>query len=889
MPDIPAHFMLESSPQAEPAATVTHDSVRITVLTPRLLRMEFSPQAVFEDRASQVFWHRRQPVPQFKAGQEGGQLWVETAELRLSYRTGQPFRPDTLSIELLRQGRTWRFGDSQEGNLLGTARTLDSVDGGVPLEPGLISRDGWVLVDDSQSLVFNQTGWLEPRRAPSESRDLYFFGYGWSYQDTLRDFRRLAGPAPLLPRWALGNWWSRYWEYDHDSLCALVEDFERHAVPLAVCILDMDWHITQTGTKASGWTGYTWNRALFPRPEETIAFLHAHGLKTALNLHPAEGVHPHEIQYPAFAERMGIDPAGGQPIPFDPADPRFAGAYFELLHHPEEQRGVDFWWIDWQQGIRSKAVGLDPLWWLNHLHFMDLARPTPSTPLSGGGVPGVKRGLIFSRWGGLGNHRYPIGFSGDAISTWESLAFQPYFTATAANVGYDWWSHDIGGHFGGIQDPELYTRWVQFGTLSPILRLHSTKNAMLERRPFGYDPETFQLTCGAMQFRHRLIPYLYSLAWRDHSQGEAAIRPMYHEYPAVDAAYSCPDQYTFGPRLIAAPHIRPRDPLTGLARAIIWLPEEAWHFFDGSYLPAGWYALYGDMADLPLFARPGAIVPLCDWHDWRLPEKLEVHLFPGASNLFELYEDDGETSAFLHGRAVRTPIELDWQGDTAAIRIGPAGGDRAFPLGPRRYRIVLHGLTSIAQATAELNGRPRPVTVSRDGASASFAIEDLTLQPRDRLTIRLDGPLIDRSDGRLAAVQRMVRRFRIETTAQEVLHGALPDLIANPAGLAAFRPALAPQHLRALLEVILQAGVHQQNRTGEETLVLWNNRQDGRIRYQLSTEHHRTWHARDRLRLAEETVPAFLGLTSGKALLKDAHWNLRLRYAEILDWDFRGE
>ena len=199
----------------------------------------------------------------------------------------------------------------------------------------------------------------------------------------------------------------------------------------------MDWHITKTGNDSSGWTGYTWNRDLFPDPAGFIAWLHQHGLKTALNLHPADGVYPHEEQYAAMAKALDVDPATERPIDFNLSDPAFARAYFEILHHPLEAQGVDFWWLDWQQGTRSRLAGLDPLMWLNHLHFYDLARD------------GSKRPFIFSRWCGLGNHRYPIGFSGDTVVTWESLAFQPYFTATAANVGYGWWSHDIGGHMGG--------------------------------------------------------------------------------------------------------------------------------------------------------------------------------------------------------------------------------------------------------------------------------------------------------------------------------------------------------------------------------------------------------------------------------------------------------
>src|SRR5262245_31344400 len=193
---------------------------------------------------------------------------------------------------------------------------------------------------------------------------------------------------------------------------------------------------------------------------------------------------------------MGIDPQKKKQISFDISEQRFMEAYFEILHHPQEKMGVNFWWMDWQQGTKSRVKGLDPLWGLNHLHFQDLGRD------------GRKRPFVFSRWGGLGNHRYPIGFSGDTIIDWRSLAFQPYFTSTAANVGYGWWSHDIGGHFRVDGTPELYLRWVQFGVFSPIFRLHSSNMPELDRRPWSRPEPVYQAARAAMQLRYQLIPYV---------------------------------------------------------------------------------------------------------------------------------------------------------------------------------------------------------------------------------------------------------------------------------------------------------------------------------------------------------------------------------------------
>ncbi|HEX5691309.1 MAG TPA: TIM-barrel domain-containing protein, partial [Roseiflexaceae bacterium] len=504
-----AHFRLALEPQPDPAAVVQAPSVRFTVLTSRLIRMEYSAEETFEDHPSQAFWFRRQPAPPFDVRRSDEAIEIETEHLQLRYfPTEQGFSPYTLSIRLKSAGTTWSYGDNvwRSQNLKGTTRTLDETNGYAPLEPGLVARSGWSVVDDSRSLIFDDDGWLQPRAAPT-NLDLYFFGYGSDYIACLQDFQRVSGKTPLVPRWALGNWWSRFWAYTQEELQALMQDFEAHDMPLSVCIVDMDWHIVQTGNRSSGWTGYTWNTALFPDPKGMIAWLHDKGLKMALNLHPADGIHPHEAQYRQLAEILGVDPDSNDPIPFDISNPLFTEAYFAVLHHPHEADGVDFWWMDWQQGTQTKVQGLDPLAWLNHLHFYDLQRD------------GRKRPFIFSRWGGLGNHRYPIGFSGDTVVSWESLAFQPYFTATAANVAYSWWSHDIGGHFWGIEEAELYLRWVQYGVWSPILRLHSSNSPHSERRPWAWGRVVEEHARAAFQLRHALIPYIYAMAWRNSETG----------------------------------------------------------------------------------------------------------------------------------------------------------------------------------------------------------------------------------------------------------------------------------------------------------------------------------------------------------------------------------
>jgi alpha-glucosidase (family GH31 glycosyl hydrolase) len=699
-------------PVANPDAVVSAKKVRFTVLTDRLIRLEYSPDERFEDRPSQAFWFRDQPLPSFDKSIHDTSVEIETEFLVLKYRvTPKGFTSKTLSITLKQTGTTWRYGERPKDNLKGTARTLDGDAGKTRLENGLISKSGWALIDDSKSLVFNDTGWLEPRRPPEAAgkphgfiemispkparrgdQDLYFFGYGMDYTACLRDFTRVSGPIPMIPRYILGNWWSRYWAYTQAELKSLMEEFRSHDVPLSVCIIDMDWHIIKTGNASNGWTGYTWNRELFPDPAGFIHWLHEQGLRNALNLHPAKGVYPHEEQYKAMAEWMGLDPTSQQPVPFDIADPHFMEGYFELLHHPFERAGIDFWWMDWQQGKKSEMEGLDPLWLLNHLHYNDLGRD------------GHKRPFVFSRWGGLGNHRYPIGFSGDTLIRWQALAYQPYFTATAANVAYGWWSHDIGGHMFRDGSPELYLRWVQFGVFSPIFRLHSTSKPNLDRRPWGKPERYFKAARHAMQLRHALIPYIYSMAWRAHRSGISLVAPMYYGSPQDDSAYAAKDQYYFGSELVVAPITEPVNPDSGLATKRVWLPPGEWYnFFTGRHFSGdGWHEITATLEDIPVFAKAGAIVPLAPlpaWGGLDNPAELDPHIFLGADNSFELYEDDSETTDYQNGCYAITRFSLEKD----VFTIHPAIGDLSAIPAPRVYRIHIHGVNDQATHTVELS------------------------------------------------------------------------------------------------------------------------------------------------------------------------------------------
>ncbi|MBN9620788.1 MAG: glycoside hydrolase, partial [Actinobacteria bacterium] len=690
---------------------------RISVLTDRLFRGEYARDGGFEDRASSFALHRRLPAVEYGVRRAAAGVVVTTERAVLRYDGGE-FSTSGLTVSTL--GRTaaqWRYGE-RSGNLGGTTRTLDHVDGRVELSDGILSRTGIAALDDSESFVFDAAGWVAPRH-PGR-RDLYVFAHGLDVDAALADFYAISGLPARLPRWALGNWWSRYYPYRGDEYLELMDRFATERVPLSVAVLDMDWHRVGSVPEdyGPGWTGFSWERSLIPDPERFLAELGARGLRTALNLHPADGVRAYEDHYADVVRAVGADPATGAVVAFAPTDPRFVAAYFEALLRPIEEQGVDFWWMDWQQGSTSSVPGVDPLWVLNHYHFLDATRAGRSR-------------MLLSRYAGPGSHRYAVGFSGDTVISWASLRFQPEFTATAANIGYGWWSHDVGGHADGVRDDELAVRWVQYGVFSPICRLHSANNPFIRKEPWAYAPEPAAAMVAALRLRHRLVPYLHTMNRRA-AAGVPLVRPMYHLHPDRPEAYEVPNQYMFGTQLLVAPVTEPRDPVTRRGRVTVWLPPGLWiDVFTGTSYQGDRHAeLYRDLNTIPVLLGAGGIVPLAGAGEIdasRSPERLELLVAPGASGHFDLVEDRGDAGS---DRVATTTIT--WAQDHGELCIDAVRGD---------VDAVPAGRTWVVTFLAEPPGGP--VTVDGVQADVDVAAGRFSVTVRSRretaTVVRLGG------------------------------------------------------------------------------------------------------------------------------------------------------
>ena len=709
---------------AHPDAVVRSGKARFTVLTPEMIRIQYSDRSLFEDRATFAIVNRRLPVPAFTAVEKDGYLEIKTSALTLKYKIGGVIdgrhpSAEVLSISMMLNGRRvlWYPGKDDALNLKGTTRTLDGQIGDnkrQELENGLLSRAGWSIIDESplsrrgdgsNTFVFDKQvdgiDWVaEP--IDKQAIDWYFMGYGHQYKKALGDYIKVAGRQPMPPLYVLGYWYSKYQRYTSDEFMEIVNDVKHFNIPMDVMIFDMDWH-------TQGWTGWTWDRTAIPDPEGLIDWMHQHGLKVSLNLHPADGVDDDEDFFDDLREDMGLDKQTKR-VPWNLSDGRFYHNMFKHIIRARERQGVDFWWLDWQQNLTSKFVaGLGETFWCNHVFYNDMRLNRPD-----------RRPLIFHRWGGLGSHRYPIGFSGDSFTTYGTLAWQPYFTATASNVGFGYWGHDLGGHQQtGGNDPEIYLRWMQFGVFTPIFRTHATNWEGIERRIWKYS--NFPSLLETVKLRYALMPYIYTAARQAYDTGVSLCRPLYYEWPEANNAYLFEDEYMFGDDILVAPVVtKPEKDGTTARRT--WLPEGRWFdvcrnkVVEGNRTFTDRYA----MEEIPYFFRAGSVIvnnpPMMNLST--RPDRLILKVVPGGNGRTLLYEDEGDTEGYKQGAYTTTTISHEGNTLTILPREGKFAGmpeSRSYTvefLAVNRPNAVVINGSQVAESEWKYDAQRRLLTVN---------------------------------------------------------------------------------------------------------------------------------------------------------------------------------
>lgn len=796
--------LLPYKPVASGDQVVVCGNARFTVLTPRVIRMEWSASQSFENRATTAILNRALPPAKFSNVTDGKELTIETESLRLTYSLGSAFSADSLAVagkDEKSKFDSWKFGQANSGNLLGTIRTLDGLGpislnctenadvGDLHCAWGLASRDGWAVVDDAATWALDSNGWwLEPNR---NDVDLYLFAHGHDYKAALSDYVSLSGKPAMPPRVATGVWFTRWFNFNSVDVKKIVEDYKSRSLPLDIFVLDMNWHAKYA------WGGYSWDRRIIPDPQDLLLdyLKGVEGLTTMVNVHDADGVDTFEDRHDEMAAAMGLDPSCGK-LEFEfCSNQSYTRALEDVVVKGLHEDGVDHLWIDWQQGSQQGGcVGgvQNPTIWTNKIRVTDPLRWNDD-----------KRGMVLARWGGMGSHRYPVGFSGDVAGlTWENMAYQPYFSFTSSNVAFGLWSHDITGPH---DDYELYVRWMQWAAYSGVLRSHDRgesaggcdktfpriegptgSDACSIVKPWNVPMEYFEANRKAIRARAALVPYTYNAVRQLYDSGVGPLRPMYYEYPEFEMAYKGAGdgsfaQYFFGDDLLVAPVVTPSATESGtssadLAAKKVWIPPGTFVEQDTGALRTG--ATSGDtvldgrypLEEVPVFVRAGAIIP-----SRRLPrdgitglaassyDVLEFSVFPGAqTGKTSLYEDDGESTAYLNGSFAHLTASFKVDQNVLSFELVSSG---SFAGQPQQRQVTLRfvnappaQLVQVGELELKRKRYGGAGSWSYDGNSATLVVElgelPLSEQSPIQVAVRFDESVAQMwQDGSLAGLR----------------------------------------------------------------------------------------------------------------------------------------
>lgn len=665
---------------------------RITILSERLIRFEYSTNGEFYDGATELVHNRKFPVPKIKIDQDQRYLVITTKYFILQYDKEKPFKgpsfaPDSnLKVKLVNTDKIWYYDHPEARNFKGSAFSIEDFGESTKLSNGLYSTDGFAMIDDSNTLLINEEGFLEANK--TKRMDFYLFMYRRDFGLCLKDYFTLTGRPPLIPRYALGIWWNRDQIYSFEDTKKLIQLFNKNEIPISVLLLNEFWHNKDANNYNLYKTGFSFNKNLFKNPEEFTKYMHERGIKVGVNLDGSEGISNMNEGYEGMCEDLNFPK--DQVIPFKVLNKDFITSYFKNLIDPLYKIGVDFFWLDTKDETISRV--------LNYYHFNDYKK-----------FPD-KRGMILSRNSGKAAHNYPVHYSGETKVGWNTLKYLPYFNSTASNIGLSWWSHDVGGFKDGIEDSELYLRYVELATFSPIFRFSAKRGAYYKREPWRWDVKTYTIVKDYCKLRHRLIPYLYSENYKYHKNFLPLIQPLYYYYPEIFDEPVYRNEYYLGTELLVSPITKPKDNLMNRAVERIFLPKGVWYDFKTGrkFLGNKRYISFFKDEDYPVFAKAGSIIPLSiiddNLNDTNVPKKMEIIVFPGSSNIYRLYEDDGYSSLFEEGYFITTAIEFNYSRDNYSLIIHPVEGKTGIIPQRREYTIRFKNTRKPEKVNVEANG-----------------------------------------------------------------------------------------------------------------------------------------------------------------------------------------
>jgi alpha-D-xyloside xylohydrolase len=605
----------------------------------------------------------------------------------------------------------WNYRSARDGSGVNVRLAQANMEVGVPV---IASSKGYMLLWDNPAVttisVGTETASDNEQKVVRWSSEFgkaidYYFCYSdGTLEGAMKTYRHLTGDAPLMPKWMLGFWQCKERYASQDELLGVAKKLRELKVPVDGII--QDWQYWPPGNNT--WGSHQFDSARYPDPVAMFKELHDQHFHTLISvwakfdlgsdnsreLNDAGGMYSQVTRYV-------FPPGQGQW--YDPFAAKGREIYWKQIRDQLFAKGVDGWWLDAPEpeingmAFRGYTTGLGPGYEVYNayplLHSTGIYQGQRATT-------DEKRAVILTRSAYAGQQRNSaITWSGDIQGTWQVLRNQIPAGLNFSLSGLPYWNTDTGGFFGnratGNGNPanpqfqELFTRWFEFSAFCPMFRVHSSSGLSPGREFYRFDEKTQKILRTYLHLRYRLLPYLYSVAWQVTNGGSAFMRPLVMDFANDSKVLDIGDQYLFGPSIMVAPVV-----VAGATTRSVHLPvgNGFWYdFWTGSKSVAGQRVeIDAPIETLPLFIRPGAIIPLgplLQYSSEKPADPIELRVYPGANGNLTLYEDEGDS--YRYEKGVYATISCAWDDATKTLKLGERKGDFPGMLKERTFNIVV--------------------------------------------------------------------------------------------------------------------------------------------------------------------------------------------------------
>ena len=684
------------SSTSNPENVFKGNKYRITILTDRLIRLEYNENGVFEDRPSIFAQNRNFAKPDFNVSENNNTLKIITKYFELEYKKEKKFDGGKLSptsnlkILLYNTDKVWYYNHPEARRY---PATISMSDNKMKSKKGIFSLDGFISIDDSNTDIILENGQIEKRN--SSGIDMFVFMYNKDYYYCLNDYFMLTGKPSFLPRYSFGVWYSKNEFFDENKIQKVSNKFIENNVPISILILNK-W-----STKMDLSESYSNFKDIFQ-------LLFNRNIRLGLTIDYTDGFDSN--QYAKLGQYLQKDKFGR--IPFNIYDSKTIDAYLKILIHPLIFNGIDF--LSLNKPLKSS----------NNLNYnLDYYLYNDQKIIEN------KRPLFCSSNYSNISHRYGTTYSGVSKVGWNALKNIVEFNTSSFNIGMSYWVHDIGGTFDGIEDNELFTRFVQLGVFSPIIKLSSEGGKYYKREPWVWGIKTSKITTDYLNLRYRLIPYIYTEAYKYYKFGKPMIEPIYYRYPKIydDALYR--DEYFFGSQFLISPITEKKDYIMNRVIHKLYIPDGIWYdYFTGKkYRGNKRYTSFYKDEDYPVFVKSGSIIPLNvnKYNNTNLPNELEILIFPGENNTYSIYEDDGITMGYEKGNYIITNVELLSKKNSYNLTILPVEGKVGILPKTRNYKIRFRNTRAASRILSYVQGQEVENKSYRDDKDLVIEVKDV--------------------------------------------------------------------------------------------------------------------------------------------------------------------